>query len=820
MKEIYMLCNAHLDPVWLWQRQEGMAEAISTFRVAADFCEKYEGFIFNHNESVLYEWVEEYEPALFKRIQKLVKEGKWRIMGGWYLQPDCMMPSGESFLRQIETGNRYFQEKFGIVPKTAVNFDPFGHTRGLVQILAKRGYENYLFVRPLGMIPEQNFIWRGYDGSEVLGHNVYGTYNSPKGRVLERVIDMQNNLNDRCLLCWGIGDHGGGPSEEDWKALCEYQTDHPEVKMLTVGCEEYFGGVEKESLRVVAESLVHCMVGCYTSMVRIKQKHRQLENELLICEKMLAASEVSYDEKEMQKAEKALLFSEFHDSLPGTMVKKAEEDMLRQMDYGREILAQNCAKAFFKICEGQKAGKRGEIPVLVFNPNPYRITQEVEVEFQLEEQNFNVPEVTLAKVRTLNGTYLPAQNIKEDCTFNLDWRKRIVFRAELEPMSLNRFDCELYTISEPRRPIVACQETETHFLFENERMQAAVSKQTGLIDRYCVDGIDYLKTQSAKIRVYEDNEDPWRMQVDGFYQACGEFTLVKKEQANAWNGYPKETMENVRIIENGEVITRLQAIFQYSRSYAVVTYTFYKLDTYMDIKVKLYSNDVNRMYKLEFPTTFTQSRYEGQQAFGREELLQEEKEVCYQKWCGLFEKEKGFAVLNRGTYGGSSKDQILKLSLLRTPVYSAHPIYDRQIAETDRNHEHIDLGEREFEYRITTEVDHLDAQAEIYNQPVYALSFFPSGEGNRRETGVELTNPAFVLTRYSRNAEGSLLRIYNGEKKEQTGMVLIEEQAFEVTLPAYTFRTYRWEKGSFVGVEETREVEAQCCRQNVNWKKE
>ena len=802
MKEIYMLCNAHLDPVWLWQKQEGMAEAISTFRVAADFCEKYDGFIFNHNESVLYEWVEEYEPALFQRIQKLVKEGKWRIMGGWYLQPDCMMPSGESFLRQIQTGQQYFKEKFGVIPRTAVNFDPFGHTRGLVQIMAKKGYENYVFVRPLGIIPEQNFIWKGYEGSEILGHNVYGTYNSPKGRVLERVTDILNNPNDKCLLCWGVGDHGGGPSEEDWQSLCEYQKEHPEIRMIPVGCEEYFDTIKKEQLRVFDSSLVHCMVGCYTTMSRIKQKHRQLENELLICEKMLTASEVKYDEKELKRAEKALLFSEFHDSLPGTMVKRSEEDMLRQMDYGREIIAGNCIKAFFKMCEGQKAGKRGEIPVLVFNPNAYRIEQEVEVEFQLEEQNFNVPEVTLARVRTSGEDYLPTQNIKEDCTFNLDWRKRIVFRAELEPMSMNRFDCELYTVDEPRRPIADCKETATHFLFENEWIQAAVSKKSGLLDRYCVDGTEYLKEQSAQIRVYEDNEDPWRMQTDGFYRQIGAFTLAGKEEANAFNGYPEEAAENVRVTENGDVITRIQATFQYARSYAVVTYTFYKRDAYVDIKVKLYSNDVNKMYKLAFPTTFTDSRFEGQQAFGREELLQEEKEVCYQKWCGLFEEEKGFAVLNRGTYGGSSKDQVLNLSLLRTSVYSAHPIYDRQIAETDCNHEHIDLGEREFEYRLTTDVAHLDMQAEIYNQPVYALSFFPSGDGKIKDTRVEITNPSLLLTRYDRNQDGSfLLRIYNSDDKEQTGKVLIQNNTFEITLPAFTFQTYLWSGGNDVKVE-------------------
>ena len=797
-----MLCNAHLDPVWLWQRQEGMAEAISTFRVAADFCEKYEGFIFNHNESVLYEWVEEYEPALFERIKKLVKEGKWRIMGGWYLQPDCVMPSGESFLRQIEVGNEYFENKFGIKSETAVNFDPFGHNRGLVQILAKKGYKNYLFVRPLAMIPEQNFIWKGYDGSEVIGHNVYGTYNSPKGRVLERVTDMLNNPNDKCLLCWGVGNHGGGPSEEDWEALCNYQKEHPEIKMIPCGCEEYFDTVDKTELRTIENSLAHCMIGCYTSMVRIKQKHRQLENELAICEKMLAASEVSYDEKELKEAEKALLFSEFHDSLPGTMVKRAEEDMLRQMDYGREIIAKNCVKAFFKLCEGQPAGKRGEIPVLVFNPNPYWVEQEVEVEFQLEEQNFNVPEVTLARVRTPEGEYLPTQNIKEDCTFNLDWRKRIVFRANLKPMSMSRFDCELYTIDEAKRPIVACGETETHFLFENDRMKASINKETGLLDQYCVDGKDYLKEQSAQIRVYDDNEDPWRMQIDGFYHQSGVFRLLSREEANAFNGYPEETMENVRVIENGDVITRIQAIFKHANSFAIVTYTMSKMDTYVDIKIKLYSNDVNKMYKLAFPTTLEESRFVGQMAFGQEELLQEEKEVFYQKWCGLIDDEKGFAILNNGTYGGSSKDGTLNISLLRTPVYSAHPIYDRQIAETDRSLEHMDMGEREFTYRLTTDIDHLDAQAEIYNQPVYALSFFPSGAGESKDTMVEITNQNLILTRYDRRADGNLsLRIYNGSDEVQTGRVWLKKTMFEITLQPYQFQTYLWKQGHLQKVD-------------------
>lgn len=99
---VHLICNAHLDPAWLWELEEGMAEALATFRIAADLCEQFEGFVFNHNEALLYQWVEEHDNALFSRIQRLVTQGKWHIMGGWFLQPDCNMPSGESMIRQIE----------------------------------------------------------------------------------------------------------------------------------------------------------------------------------------------------------------------------------------------------------------------------------------------------------------------------------------------------------------------------------------------------------------------------------------------------------------------------------------------------------------------------------------------------------------------------------------------------------------------------------------------------------------------------------------------------------------------------------------------
>ncbi len=112
----------------------------------------------------MYEYIEEYVPELFEKIRELVKKGKWKITGGWYLQPDCNLPSGEAFVRQIELGRKYFAEKFGARPTVATNFDSFGHSVGLVQILKKCGYDGYLCCRPMSWdksmvkLPDTEFI--------------------------------------------------------------------------------------------------------------------------------------------------------------------------------------------------------------------------------------------------------------------------------------------------------------------------------------------------------------------------------------------------------------------------------------------------------------------------------------------------------------------------------------------------------------------------------------------------------------------------------------------------------------------------------------
>lgn len=783
MQKFHLLCNAHLDPIWLWPREEGAAEAISTFRVAAEFCEEYDGFVFNHNESVLYEWVEKNEPELFARIQSLVKKGKWHIIGGWYLQPDCLMPSAEGFLRQIETGNKYFIEKFGVKPTIAANFDPFGHTRGLVQLMKKSGYDGYIFMRPNGIVPEHNFIWEGYDGSKIKTHCIRGGYNSLKGiapvRLREIIAEPHTNPE---LMLWGIGNHGGGPSKEDLDGIAQIMKEQKNVKIRHSFAEDYFSGVDWGNVETKSNSLQHIFVGCYTTMNRIKKAYRSLENELITAEKMAAAADMEFDFSEV---EKAMLFSQFHDILPGTMIKKGEEQVLKLIGYGQETLSRVCNEAFFKLASGQKAAKRGEIPVLVFNPHPYPVTREIDIEFQLEGQNWTENETTLARVRDSKGNYLPAQNEQESSNLNLDWRKRVVFTATLEPMSINRFDCELYAEKTPRRPIAPQTETDTHFVFDNGKMRLTINKRTGLIDEYVVGGKPILNKGSAQINAFADFSDPWKMDNQVIDGKIGSFKVLSKTAANEFRGFREQTLDNVRIIENGAVRTKIEAIFRHKNSFAIVTYTVPKNDVYVDMQVKLLSNDVRTAYKLSFNTAIRNAKFSGQTAYGVEPLRTDGNEVCFQKWCALKNKNSAFSVLNEANYGGSLNGKKLNITLLRTCIYAQHPIPNREKVTPDRYHDHIDMGEHEFSFRLIGNGEFLDAQAECYNQPVYAYSFFPSGAGERKETKVTLDNQNILLSSYRKRETQKLLRLYNGSDKKQKTILYFEGKEFKLTFKPF-----------------------------------
>ena len=157
--------------------------------------------------------------------------------------------------------------------------------------------------------------------------------------------------------------------------------------------------------------------------------------------------------------------------------------------------------------------------------------------------------------------------------------------------------------------------------------------------------------------------------------------------------------------------------------------------------------------------------------------------------------ENSLAVINKGTYGGSAEGGKLSISLLRTPVYSAHPIGNRQLADSDRSHDRIDIGEREFEYRLTADVKNIDMQAEIYNQPCIALSFFPSGAGEKENTEIEISNPDIIMTRYRQNENSFTVRLYNSSDESATSILALEGKEFEINFGKFEVKTFIFNNG-------------------------
>lgn len=172
---LHMIGNAHIDPVWLWQWQEGFHEVKATFRSALDRMSEYDDFVFTASSAAFYEWVEQSDPAMFAEIQERVRQGRWELAGGWWVEPDCNIPAGESFVRHGLYGQRYFRQKFGVTARTGFNVDSFGHSATLPQILKKSGIEQYVFLRPMPHereLPGRLFEWQSMDGSRVLAFRI------------------------------------------------------------------------------------------------------------------------------------------------------------------------------------------------------------------------------------------------------------------------------------------------------------------------------------------------------------------------------------------------------------------------------------------------------------------------------------------------------------------------------------------------------------------------------------------------------------------------------------------------------------------------
>ncbi len=799
--KFYLIANAHIDPVWQWQWEEGAAEAISTFRVAADLCEEYDYFVFNHNESCLYQWIEEYEPELFKRIQCLVKEKKWFIIGGWFLQPDCNLPSGESFVRQILTGNLYFYEKFGVKPTVAANFDSFGHSRGLVQILAKSGYSSYVFTRP-----EQNqmelpklFQWVGFDGSSVLAYHSESSYQSEIDRADVKI--KQDIDQDSEIVLWGVGNHGGGASRADLRAIEELSGELKSrgIHIIHATLDDYF----KEKLPYmgtypeVKKTLYPSMLGCYTSHIRIKRKHRKLESQLMMAEKMsshaAAQGLLSYPKDELDAAFRDLMLSQFHDALPGSSIQRAEEDTLRALEHGLEMVSHVKMRSIIALSAGQKPADPGDISLMVYNPHPYAVKGVWCTEVQPLRPLWGMK--SWVPVMYKDGKMIPSQSERADTNFINDiWRKAVSFEAELPASSVTQIVCKVEEQSVIPVPELIAR--NGMYCFKTSELEVIINEKTGLIDKYAVNGKDYLKSNSFEVLVMKDTTGSWGTAPMSIQNLAGRFTPMDDAAcARTATGGAADSLPAVHVIEDGCVRTIVEAVFQYENSIMCQQYILPRRGTEIQVNVRIYWNEPQKTLKISVPTTLEGNSFLSQTAFGINEWPADRNEVVTQKWIAAVDenKECALSILNDCTYGADMLNGELRISLLRASGYvaSADDGSDRPKLAPDRFSPHCDMGDQVYNFRLNAgsyqeRLDSVEREAQIMHESPMILPFTPSGGGEIPIPLITLSNPGIELitVKPAEKSEGYIIRLFEPRGTPQETKISLPvfdiEQAVEL----------------------------------------
>jgi alpha-mannosidase len=363
---------------------------------------------------------------------------------------------------------------------------------------------------------------------------------------------------------------------------------------------------------------------------------------------------------------------------------------------------------------------------------------------------------------------------------------------------MNRFDCRVEVV--PERPKPEIKPKNGKIEFRTERLNIAINTETSLVDRYTVDGIEYLKPGAFALLMIDDYDDPWGMQRKQYRDVIGRFEVMSPEDGTRFSGVTEGTLDSVRVVEDGDVRTVVECILKCADSFAVVTYRLPKEGTEVEIHVRVHWNEKSKMLKLAVPTVFEDAKYLGQVAYGVDELEPSGREVVSQKWQAVVSEtdERAFTCIDDGIYGSDYLDGEMRLNLLRSPAYCGHPFMERPIVRQDRYTPRIDQGERQYRFWFNAggseeRLAHIDREALVHNEKPFAVSFNPPGIGKKPEPLATLSDDVIQLAAFKRAQKGQkyILRLFNptGEERLTTLSLPTLGVEQEVTLGGYEIRT-------------------------------
>ena len=684
-QNIHLIGNAHIDIFWLWKWEEGLQEIRASFASALDRINEHNDFIFTSACAYYYSLVEETDPLLFERIRKAVAAGRWCITGGWWLQPDCNAPSGESFVRQGLYAQRYFREKFGIISRCGYNVDSFGHNGNLPQIYKKSGMDNYVFMRPMAhekVLPKSLFYWEGIDGSRLLASRLMISYNSGSdwGEGLEKKITSHSDAAEKeaaPLMCFfGVGNHGGGPTRQNLETIDKLMDTGKNITYSDP--QKFFDEVSNSNdvsdIPVVRDELQYHAIGCYSSLSKVKRANNSTEQQLLFAEKMLAVlggHDAAENARALKEGWKKVLVNQFHDSLGGCSIPEAYPAILASYAWSRETVNHMTTVLFQRLCSQISTFKDGSA-LVVFNPHPWEVKETIEFIGTIDD------------MLDLRGTTVPFEHVPSNAHTTGFFSQAVRFNAVLPPLGYTSYCLKGMRARLETEKFLAFQYTRTatnHI--ESGDWEAVIDRETGFITsfRNKKTNTEFLGGEGIGPEIIDDESDTWTHVISSYRGARRRMIL-----------------QSYTMVSQGNISTEYEIVYALFDSKVILRVILNGKLGKLDLKIRVIWNEHHRLLKFRIGSVFNKDTFISEIPYGAIERAADGREWPIQRWVSLSNGTgASLGIINDGIYSCSAEQGSLGLTLLRSPVYAHH---EHHHPRPDIQPRYVDQGEADFHIQL------------------------------------------------------------------------------------------------------------------------
>jgi alpha-mannosidase len=661
--------HSHIDMAWMWQSHHTREKARRTFSTMLHLMRQYPDFRYVHSSPQLYQFIKQDDPELYARIKEKIVSGQWEVTGGWWVESDTNLAGGESLVRQVLFGKRFIRREFGLDCKVLWMPDTFGFSWVIPQLMKKSGMEYFasssIHWSKFNRFPHDTFHWRGMDGSEVLvtffttpgetkkNHYNYNGLANPYDVKTAWEHYRQKDVNTELLMPFGWGDGGGGPTREMIEAI-RVQADIPGIPRVHIGkVEPYFERLaerlKKKDIPVWdGELYLEAIRGVYTSQAYNKRANRRAERlyhdaEWLCSLADTLTGESTYPQSEINRGWEIILLNQFHDVLPGTSIPQVFEDCradyARVEQIGQEALSRAQEALVSLIHTNEEA-------VVVFNPLAWSRGGLIELPWS--------ESLAGKTVSADNGRLLLSQIVdirgKKTLLIDVDFIPSLGYRVfPLTSLSHANADANEITVT----PTLL----ENHFyrLTLDERGQI-----TSLFDK--TSQRETLAAPGNVLQIFEDRStDGEAWEIDIFYQD-------KMRQV--------DHLVEAKVEESGPVRGVLRLTWRFANTTISQRLTIYGNSPRIDFRTELDWHEHQIMLKAAFPVNVRATRATYDIQFGSIERSTHWNtsfdmahfENPAHKWVDLSEGNYGIALLNDCKYGYDVKDNVLRMTLHRSPT--------------------------------------------------------------------------------------------------------------------------------------------------------